>query len=475
MKLFCLSLLLLVSLNLTAQVAINTDGSPPDSSAILDLQSSSLGLLIPRMTFIQRNAIENPAEGLVVLCTNCSREGNAALSIFQTGKWMNYTTECFVPGSPYPGQHEAQVTQITWKWYSVSRAKGYKINSTPDLETALDVGTDTSFTETGLVCWSHYWKYIWAYNDCGPSHYMELYERTLPGDFVSPQPDSNYIPSYYSITWQWLPVPGATGYYWNNVNDLSSSIDMNSSYLSWTTYGYYCGNQTDSAYVWAHDDCGISAATMLVQSTDSCPVECMPFTDNRNEKFYNTVLINNQCWMRENLDIGQRIDNSLDQLNNDTIEKYCYNNLDSLCEIYGGLYQWNEMMQYNTLEGSQGICPLGWHLPSKQDWQSLIDFLGGSNIAGSKLKEAGTYHWITDYPASNESALSVLPASGRLGPGWCCCLGERSYFWTTTPSSTPPQNHSKTIQLKSGYPDDNKVFIDYEWNYAGFSVRCLKD
>jgi uncharacterized protein (TIGR02145 family) len=59
------------------------------------------------------------------------------------------------------------------------------------------------------------------------------------------------------------------------------------------------------------------------------------------------------------------------QSNNSIIEKYCYdNNLDS-CTKYGGLYQWNEIMQYTTQQGVQGICPTGWHLPTDEEWKVL--------------------------------------------------------------------------------------------------------
>ena len=62
--------------------------------------------------------------------------------------------------------------------------------------------------------------------------------------------------------------------------------------------------------------------------------------------YYNTVLIGDQCWLRENLNIGTRIDGILDQTNNTIMEKYCYDNLEANCKTYGGLYQWNEAMQY---------------------------------------------------------------------------------------------------------------------------------
>ncbi len=79
---------------------------------------------------------------------------------------------------------------------------------------------------------------------------------------------------------------------------------------------------------------------------------------------YEIIGIGNQCWMAENINVGQRIDGNQEMKNNSTIEKYCYSDNEINCNEYGGLYQWDEMMQYTTQEGIQGICPEGWHIPT---------------------------------------------------------------------------------------------------------------
>ncbi|MCK6649671.1 MAG: hypothetical protein L6Q66_08445, partial [Bacteroidia bacterium] len=93
-------------------------------------------------------------------------------------------------------------------------------------------------------------------------------------------------------------------------------------------------------------------------------------------KIYNTVTIGTQTWLKENLDIGTMILGAQNATNNDVIEKYCYNNLIENCEIYGGLYQWNEAMQYITTQGAQGICPTGWHMPTRAEFQKLFESAG---------------------------------------------------------------------------------------------------
>jgi len=92
-------------------------------------------------------------------------------------------------------------------------------------------------------------------------------------------------------------------------------------------------------------------------------------------KIYNTVTIGSQIWLKENLDVGTQVLGSVDQTNNGTIEKYCYNDVPANCAIYGGLYQWAEAVAYTngatntTLTNPQftgnvhGICPTSWHIP----------------------------------------------------------------------------------------------------------------
>jgi len=181
----------------------------------------------------------------------------------------------------------------------------------------------------------------------------------------TPQPPTSgtHIPDCYQITWNWNPVSGATGYKWNTINNYTTSMDMGT-LTTHTEYGLYCGEISYTRYIWSYNACGPSNPTILTQGTSICPTNCQPFTDARDGKTYNTVLIGTQCWMRENLNIGTRIDGSQNQTDNGTIEKYCYDDLESNCDIYGGLYQWDEAMQYVTTQGVQGICPAGWHLPT---------------------------------------------------------------------------------------------------------------
>jgi hypothetical protein len=74
---------------------------------------------------------------------------------------------------------------------------------------------------------------------------------------------------------------------------------------------------------------------------------------------YPTVQIGIQTWMAENLNVGTLINDTTSANNNGILEKYCYEDNESNCDVYGGLYQWNELMNYDTTPGIQGICPPG--------------------------------------------------------------------------------------------------------------------
>jgi uncharacterized protein (TIGR02145 family) len=312
-------LLMLITCQLHAQLSINTDGSPPDNSAMLDVKSTTRGVLIPQMSQSQIQYITNPANGLLVFCTT---DDNFYAYIASANVWKQF---CYCPGTITP---------------------------------------------------------------------------------------------------------------------------------------FICGNS---------------------------------FTDTRDQKVYNSVLIGSQCWMAQNLNIGTKVNGSGDQTNNSITEKYCFNDLESNCDVYGGLYQWAEMVQYlngatNTTSWSpvptgnvQGICPTGWHLPSYSEWCVLSTFLDAdancndyefieSLIAGGKMKETGTTHWISpNIGATNSSGFTALPGGYFSEWGVFLYLTNHGYFWLASERTTANAwyrtlAYDYTTVLKSNC---NKR--------VSFSVRCLRD
>jgi uncharacterized protein (TIGR02145 family) len=194
------------------------------------------------------------------------------------------------------------------------------------------------------------------------------------------------------------------------------------------------------------------------------------FTDSRDGKVYTTVQIGTQCWMKQNLNVGTRLDQTTNQTNNGNIEKYCSNNTEANCTTYGGLYQWDEMMQYSTTAGAPGICPSNWHLPTDPEWTIITTYLGGESIAGGKMKETGTSHWNSpNTAATNSSGFTGLPGGVRDPVGSLYDLGKAGAFWSSTQSS------ATYAWYRNLYYSDAYISRNYSHKSYGFSVRCVKD
>ena len=193
--------------------------------------------------------------------------------------------------------------------------------------------------------------------------------------------------------------------------------------------------------------------------------------DGPDATTYNTILIGTQCWMKQHLNIGTMISSSTGQSNNGIIEKYCYGNLASNCEVYGGLYQWNEMMQYVASEGTKGICPEGWHLPTVSEFETLATYLGGRMVAGGKMKEPGYLHWnAPNTGASNCSGFTAFPAGIYVlqNQGFSD-INNTCFLWTSTQYNS---NNSWYQALGSSY----EYLGQYNYsNTMGCSVRCIKN
>ncbi len=179
---------------------------------------------------------------------------------------------------------------------------------------------------------------------------------------------------------------------------------------------------------------------------------------------YNTVQIGNQCWLKENLDVGTMIQESDTAKDNGEIEKYCYNNDTINCDTYGGLYQWNEAMKYTIVEGAQGICPPGWHIPTLTEFQTLSTTVGGD---GNALKAIGQGDG--EGAGTNTSDFSALLSGIRHDEGYFTYLNFNTLFWSS--------KGVDTYIASTMYLDYSHVAIGFGYDYKdfGFSIRCLRD
>ncbi len=201
-------------------------------------------------------------------------------------------------------------------------------------------------------------------------------------------------------------------------------------------------------------------------------IECTDADGNN----YSIIQKGKQTWMAENLRVGVRINGNQDQLNNGVIEKYCYDDNPENCNIYGGLYQWQEMMQYTVAPGKQGICPMNWHLPTNGEWSALASNFGGPDLAGGKLKSTGTLEdgtglWHTpNAGATNEGGFTAIPGGYRSYDGLFTNLGNNGWWWSSSVSYFwGPWERGMDYLIGS-------IHSGYYYNeISGFSVRCIWD
>lgn len=185
--------------------------------------------------------------------------------------------------------------------------------------------------------------------------------------------------------------------------------------------------------------------------------------------YYGTVTIGTQRWLSENLNTGKFIYNS-PQTDNGIVEKHCQNTSEANCSTFGGIYFWNEIMNYgppdnSTIGKTRGICPAGWHIPTKEEWLTLIDYLGGSFIAGGKLKSL-EYWEPPNTGATNESGFTALPAGGDN----LTITG----FWSSSEGSSASDILRVELNYNSAEVKLHDIPVELLDTGNGY-VRCIKD
>jgi uncharacterized protein (TIGR02145 family) len=201
---------------------------------------------------------------------------------------------------------------------------------------------------------------------------------------------------------------------------------------------------------------------------------------------YKTIQIGTQTWMAEDLKATKYSDGTVIQLTSGTSawealattsKSYCYyNDNANSTSSFGALYTWAAAMNGSASSttnpsGVQGVCPAGWHLPSDVEWTTLSNYLGGENVTGGKMKEAGTSHWYDpNIGATNESGFTALPGGSRFGYGLCYGNAFFGYWWSSTEYST---ENAWIIGL-STYGNEFSKYYGYE-KKSGYSIRCLKN
>jgi uncharacterized protein (TIGR02145 family) len=169
-------------------------------------------------------------------------------------------------------------------------------------------------------------------------------------------------------------------------------------------------------------------------------------TDPRDSVEYRTVQIGTKIWMAENLHYETNL-------------YWCYDDDPANCEIYGKLYRWQTALD---------VCPEGWHLPSVNEWQQAVNWVGGNDAGGGAMKD--TLGWNEpNTGATNASGFAALPGGCRTFAGEFSNLNDRGFWWSSEEST------SDNIWTRALNYNNSEVSLLGNHRGDGMSVRCVKD
>ena len=229
-----------------------------------------------------------------------------------------------------------------------------------------------------------------------------------------------------------------------------------------------------------------SSASVPGGSSDASAYDVVTgtLTDSRDGQTYRTVKIGDKVWMAENLNYAYTgVPYKYGSYTSDSTS-WCYGNDPANCAKYGRLYTWAAAMDSagtwstngkgcgyhktcSPIYPVRGVCPEGWHLPTQSEWNTLFKAVGGSSVAGTKLKS--TSGWNSSGNGTDAFSFSALPAGLRNLSGNYDNEGNYAYFW----SSTEHYNYNAyRMYLNCDYDDAS---LDVSNMNSGFSVRCVKD
>lgn len=229
----------------------------------------------------------------------------------------------------------------------------------------------------------------------------------------------------------WSVISGEGGNFNDPSNPLSdfNGVSGNTYVLRWTI-GTNCGT--------SYDDVTIS---FVPSFTCGNPIS---FSGDS----YSTALFGNACWFTKNLNVGSQIDITTNMSNNGVIEKYCYGGLASNCELWGGLYQWNELLDYGNQSAAQGLCPTGWHIATNAEWAAAISI----NQSGLLSQNSG-----------------VVCNGGNCGGNiYYANSGNYGYYWTSS-------EQDATTAFRRIFAGSSLYQSDSINKLMGLSARCVKN
>jgi uncharacterized protein (TIGR02145 family) len=377
------------------------------------------------------------AAGAAILCCGCSDDtiGEAFVKLRMRGDNTGNTPDGNgAPDAPTNVTAYAQSSNsIMVSWYPVGEAAGYNVyrstNSYGDYNYVRGSIYAASYMDSDLSSNTAYYYKVSAYNSYGESSLSYSYDwaTTYPdiGTDTATNPPGTivYDTLYDDRDGQKYKTVSIGGQTW-----MAQNLNYETALGSQGIYGAYCDwgppNEWGEGGCWPVDDEAVLA-------------DC--------QAFGNGVFYNSTCTLRASY-------------------SWCYGGDESNCERYGRLYDWNTAMMglpssASNPSGIQGICPDGWHLPSNEEWGTLVSYAGES--AGTKLKAISG--WNSGGSGTDNYGFSALPGGFRDSNGYFGGAGSYGYWWTATAGYRHMSNNSDVSYNNSG---DNAM---------RFSVRCVKD
>jgi len=258
-------------------------------------------------------------------------------------------------------------------------------------------------------------------------------------------------------------------------NPSSSSIVLSSSSVGLSSSSVVLSSSSvglsSSSVVLSSSSAGLSSSNIALSSSATLSNSSVIVVSSSSSfsgddiSNYRTVRIGTQTWIAENL-------------NYDVLGSKCYNNEDSNCAKYGRLYDWATAMNLPSSCNSstcasqinakhQGICPGGWHIPSNDDWDALMTEVGGSSIAGRKLKS--TSGWNYGDNSTDDYGFSALPGGACDLDGSFYYVVSGGYWWSAS------ENNSKNAYYRYMFYGVEDVYYYGDSKIRLRSVRCLQD
>jgi uncharacterized protein (TIGR02145 family) len=500
-----------------AQIGIGI--TKPAASAQLDVVSTTKGFLPPRMTQTQRDAIKDPAAGLMIWCNNCGASGE--IQVYNGSRWTNMAG----------GTARDSVVII-----------GSQVWMPRNLDVVTYRNGDIIPEVTDPAVWGSKTSGAWCYYNFNLANtaYGKLYNRYAIMDPRGLAPAGWRIPERS----EWIKLSNALGggavaankmratTLWSSpVNTETNQsgfsalpagqCDAGGAFSSIGTMATWWIPGQNNVY-YPHDDITFYFSANLSESNfdivdmeasvttcdpNTDPLECFTNTSNVERSGFSvrcvkeepSVTIGTQVWMNKNLDVakyrnGDPIPQVTDpvQWANLTTGAWCYYNNDpALGAVYGKLYNRAAIMD------ARGLAPLGWHVSNTNDWHTLTDYLGWA-MAANKLRAPTLWNSPVD-GETNQSGFTGLPGGKRNLNGTFSSIGESGDFWNTDEfyeylihgsytlyyykamleaNYVSPEIPLQSVEFQNNsyYGDEyENVWIYYYGERAGYSVRCVRD